>query len=74
MLKFFCFIFFISFSANAAELINVLPEVTESQTLYSTYKRMSSIVPFIPQLNEIILKQKNANILITRGFPMPFKV
>lgn len=74
MLKFFCFIFFISFSANAAELINVLPEVTESQTLYSTYRRMSSIVPFIPQLNEIILKQKNANILITRGFPMPFKV
>ncbi len=74
MLKLFCFIFFISFSANAAELINVLPEVTESQTLYSTYKRMGSIVPFTPQLNEIILKQKNANILITRGFPMPFKV
>lgn len=74
MFKFFFFFLFFYFPAYAADTLTVLPEPTDPAAPYAAFKKThNGSVLFADYLNSLILKQKNANILIARGFPMPFK-
>ena len=75
MFKLFFFFIFFCFSAHAADRITVLPEPTDPAAPYTAFRKpYNNSAPFADYLNSLILKQKNANILIARGFPMPFDV
>lgn len=82
---FYFILFFVLFSAKtacAAEMINVLPDPADPAAPYRNYykARLPRDFPEIAGqaypdwLPLLIRKQKNANLMIERGFPMPFKV
>lgn len=75
MFKLFFFFIFFCFSAHAADRITVLPEPTDPAAPYTAFRKpYNNSAPFADYLNRLILKQKNANILIARGFPVPFDI
>lgn len=75
MLKFILFLVFSCFPAHAANMITVLPEPTDPDAPYAALNKINGgSIPFADYLNRLILKQKNANILIARGFPVPFDI
>lgn len=82
---FFIIFFFVLFSAGpvcAAEMINVLPSPSDPQAPYMGYykTRIPADFPGIAKqaypdwLPDLIRKQKNANLMIQYGYPMPFNV
>lgn len=84
--RFFFFIFaFVLFSAGtacAAEKIKVLPAPSDPAAPYKAYYKARIPDAFARTdrhaypdwLPDLIRKQKNANLMIERGFSMPFKV